>query len=277
MTFDERLQQAAHGVADRVEAPYVDVAAVRAGARDRARRTQTAVVAVVVVIVALAGLAIQLNRNAKSLEPVTPPPGNVPVWYDAAGLHHGDVVEQTPVEVWDGEGGDLALVRTGALYRDQANNDVWFHPWGGEPRIVGRDSREGPGGDPNGDLAAWFEGQEMVVYDTAKDLEVSRTIFVPRAVVAGTGWRPRHWGQPLQAGVGPAGGVGLRNGAVYRFDVATGEVSELWNDRATGFRRELQDVHDDIVALVPAAEGGWRSPAPEAPTSGRRGSSRSPR
>ena len=87
--------------------------------------------------------------------------------------------------MWDGEGGDLALVRTGALYRDQANNDVWFHPWGGEPRIVGRDSREGPGGDPNGDLAAWFEGQELVVYDTAKDREVSRTIFVPGAVVAG--------------------------------------------------------------------------------------------
>ena len=41
---------------------------------------------------------------------------------------------------------------------DPAQHDVWYHPWGGEPRIVGNDSYAGPGGDPDGDVAAWFEG-----------------------------------------------------------------------------------------------------------------------
>ena len=86
-------------------------------------------------------------------------------WYDAKGLHRGDVVEQTPVEIeaagrgHDGDiTGALALVRSGAVYLDPATGDVWFHPWGGEPRIVGHNSAAGPGGDPNGNTAAWSEG-----------------------------------------------------------------------------------------------------------------------
>src|SRR5262245_65112219 len=51
------------------------------------------------------------------------------------------------------------------------------------PRIVGRNSEAGPGGDPNGDTAVWFEGSdalnagpgELVVYDTATGREISRT------------------------------------------------------------------------------------------------------
>ena len=103
-------------------------------------------------------------------------------------------MEQTPVPLGalGGEdiSGALALVRSGALYLDPATGDVWFHPWGGEPRIVGRNSGSGPGGDPNGDIAAWFEGYgplnavpfeidggpgELVVYDTAAGREISRT------------------------------------------------------------------------------------------------------
>src|SRR5437868_3018338 len=79
--------------------------------------------------------------------------------------------------------GALALVRTGALYLDPATHEVWFHPWGGRPRIVGHDSEFGPAGDPNGDTAAWFEGFDasggapggLVVYDTAKGRMISRT------------------------------------------------------------------------------------------------------
>jgi hypothetical protein len=76
-------------------------------------------------------------------------------------------------------------VRSGAVYVDPATGDVWFHPWGGDPRIVGQNSGTGPGGDPNGDTAAWFEGSpdplnpvpaELVVYDTAAGHEISRTL-----------------------------------------------------------------------------------------------------
>jgi hypothetical protein len=110
-----------------------------------------------------------------------------PVWYDANGLHRGDVVEQTPVAIGKQSGdtlkGALALVRSGAVYSDPATGDVWFHRWGGDPRIVGRNSEAGPGGDPNGDTAVWFEGSgagnagpgELVVYDTAAGRVVSRT------------------------------------------------------------------------------------------------------
>jgi len=250
MTLDERLQRAAHGVADRVEAPYVDLGAVRAGARDRTRRTQTSVVAVVVVMIAVAGVLFQLNRNAESLEPVTPTPGGVPVWYDAAGLHHGDVVEETPVEVWEKASPDLALVRSGALYRDPATDDVWFHPWAGEPRIVGRNSRAGPGGDPNGDLAAWFDGDELVVYDTSKGGEVSRNLLPPGdVVISGTGDHVN--GGNLFRQVSEQQVVWNSGQAVQRLDLATGTVSELWNASGDGFRRELRDVHDDVALWSP--------------------------
>ena len=102
---------------------------------------------------------------------------NAAVWYDDAGLHRDDVVEVTAVPLADptsDRGSHLSLVRTGALYLDPANDDVWFHPWGGEPRVVGSDSAAGPGGDPEGDLAAWFEGDELVVYDTLDGAEVAR-------------------------------------------------------------------------------------------------------
>jgi hypothetical protein len=100
------------------------------------------------------------------------------VWYDAQGLHHGGVVERTPVELVadevEGIGSVFALVRHGAVYRDPATDDVWFHPWGGRPRVVGHGSATGPGGDPESDVAAWFEGNELVVFDTARGEEISR-------------------------------------------------------------------------------------------------------
>ena len=124
--------------------------------------------AVVGVGVPLASTALVNKADVAPAVPPSPSPspgivvGAVPVWYDAKGLHRGDVVEQTPVEIGRQDGdtmqGALALVRSGAVYLDPATGDVWFHPWGGEPRIVGHDSAAGPGGDPSGDTAAWFEG-----------------------------------------------------------------------------------------------------------------------
>jgi hypothetical protein len=110
------------------------------------------------------------------------PEGPAPVWWDAAGLHRGDLVEPTAVPLRTDEGAiggaatrHLALVRTGALYRDHRDGRVWFHPWGGSPRVVGRSTAAGPGGDPESDVAAWFDGAELVLYDTARDEVLSRT------------------------------------------------------------------------------------------------------
>lgn len=148
------------------------------------RRNRTLTLAAAVVVAAFAVLVAQNTLTADSTpQPMKPAPGleigAVPVWYDDAGLHRGDLVEQTPVELRQsdelGVDGALALVRTGAVYSDPATGDVWFHPWGGDPRIVGHNSWEGPGADPNGDIAAWFEGSELVIYDTAEGREVSRT------------------------------------------------------------------------------------------------------
>jgi hypothetical protein len=158
--------------------------------RQSQRRTRAAMLAVTVVALAFAVLATQGTLSADSTpEPMKPVPGievgDVPVWYDDAGLHRGDVVEQTPVELIlpakkgeDAIVGALALVRSGALYSDPATDDVWFHPWGGEPRVVGHGSSAGPGGDPNGYTAAWFDGGQLVVYDTGAAEEVSRTPFI---------------------------------------------------------------------------------------------------
>ena len=126
------------------------------------------------------------DRPSPPVEQPKPVVDPQPVWYDAKGLHRGDVVESTPVALTEVMGepvGALALVRSGAVYLDPAKNDVWFHPWGGKPLIVGHNSSWGPGGDPHGDTAAWFEGSstkyggpgELVVYNTAAGREISRT------------------------------------------------------------------------------------------------------
>lgn len=107
-----------------------------------------------------------------------PPAEPLPVWYDADGLHHGDAVEKTAVPLLSVPGTTqphLALVRTGALYRSAKTGEVWFHPWGGEPRVVGRSTAAGPGGDAEGDVAVWFNGWHLVVYDTARGEVLSRT------------------------------------------------------------------------------------------------------
>jgi hypothetical protein len=113
-----------------------------------------------------------------AFEPGSP----APVWWDADGLHRGELVEPTAVPLGAEEGmtgiaatRHLALVRTGALYRDHRDGRVWFHPWGDSPRVVGRSTAAGPGGDPEGDTAAWFDGDELVVYDTVRDEVLSRT------------------------------------------------------------------------------------------------------
>ena len=160
--------------------------------RSAGQGTLQVAIAVAVVVAVLGVFAVQVALSANSRpEPMKPVPGlevgDVPVWYDDAGLHRGDVVEQTPVELREMDGdairdGALALVRTGALYLDPASGDVWFHPWGGQPRIVGHDSSTGPSANPGGDIAAWFDGVDLVLYDTAEGVELVRDSQVGAAL-----------------------------------------------------------------------------------------------
>ncbi len=180
----------------------------------------------------------------------------VPVWYDAKGLHRGHVVEKTPVEIGvlggssDTLKGALALVRSGAVYTDPATGDVWFHPWGGEPRIVGRNSEAGPGGDPNGDTAVWFEGSDalnagpgdLVVYDTAAGREISRTWQV-RGVNDASGDHYPPGNDFLQVSAKRV--VWASGPKVYSHDVRTRRTSVV----KTLKNRYLVDVHDLVKLL----------------------------
>ncbi len=73
---------------------------------DRLRRSRRGaqLTAVAVAMAAVLIVVIQVNFVSDSTpQPMEPVPGidigDVPVWYDDAGLHRGDVVEQTPVEL----------------------------------------------------------------------------------------------------------------------------------------------------------------------------------
>ena len=211
-------------------------------------------VTAVAVVVAAAALV-----GTEHGEPRGPVPGDprdigvgVPVWYDAKGLHHGDAVEQTPVEIMQlepppdrgVEKGALALVRSGAVYLDPATGDVWFHPWGGKPRIVGRNSAAGPGGDPNGDTAAWFDGSELVVYDTTAGREISRTRQ------RGAGDASRGGGEYFPTGNGflqvSAERIRWRGEyGWYSHNVHTRSTSEVPHPKGGS----LADIHDDVKVL----------------------------
>jgi hypothetical protein len=194
------LREAVDTLAERTPQPDFGELKRRATRRGRRRVVLVAAAAAAVIagsVAAVSGLDDDRRTAPAPVEQPEPVVGAVPVWYDAEGLHRGDVVEQTPVELTQPvrpgpepdtvipQEGALALVRSGAVYLDPTTGDVWFHPWGGDPRIVGHNSAAGPGGDPNGDTAAWFEGSdprnvsspggELVVYDTATGREISRT------------------------------------------------------------------------------------------------------
>jgi hypothetical protein len=249
---DEDLIERLHTLAGAFEMPAAPPAEdVRRGRR-RVRRNRgflggAVAAAAAVVLGATAALGALDRAEPDSLRPAERPgAADAAVWYDASGLHRGDVVEQTPVVV----GGVLALVRSGAVYSDAATGDVWFHPWGGDPRVVGQDSAAGPGGDPNGDTAAWFEGSdalngrpgELVVYDTAAGREISRTMQSSAVTMRHGDHRPVGNGflqVSAQRVLWTSTGVG------FSHDVRTRSTSRVKVPK----ERTLEDVHDDIEVL----------------------------
>ena len=266
MNLETRAHDAATSLHD---ATTVDVdAALQRLHRTHQRRTSGRVIAAAAVLVGtvlwVTGLAD--DRRAAPVEQPKPIVGATPVWYDANGLHRGDIVEKTPVSLLQPERpgpepdwvipqkGALALVRSGAVFLDPAAGDVWFHPWGGTPRVVGHDSKAGPGGDPNGDTAVWFEGSdplnatpgELVVYDTAAGREISR-IPQNHGVADCSGICGDHF--PAGNGflqVSTERVVWTSGPQMYSHDLRTGSTSEVKPPEA----RYLADVHDDIEVLA---------------------------
>lgn len=283
--IDNDLKQAMAGLLDGEPTQGVDVdRALDAGrSARRGRRIKVALsgaVAAVVVVVGVSMASSALVDKADVVPVITPSPspspglvvGDVPVWYDAIGLHRGDVVEQTPVQIGElhGEdmGGALTLVRSGALYLDPATGDVWFHPWGGTPRIVGHNSAAGPGGDPNGDTAAWFEGSdaqsagpgELVVYDTADGHEISRTVELHGVAdcsgICGEYYPAGNGFLQVSADrvVWHTLGYGQYGQDMYSHDLATQKTSavETWIEAPDA--RFRVDVHDQVEALGEAGD-----------------------
>lgn len=257
------LREAVDDLAGRKPSPNFDD--LKRRATRRGRRRAVMVTATTAAVVAGSALAVAGSNDGRRTSPEPageprPVVGAAPVWYDVNGLHRGDAVEQTPVNLMEpsdashhGYRGALALVRSGAVYLDPATGDVWFHPWGGDPRIVGHDSAMGPGGDPDGDTAVWFERSgvdqsngatgELVVYDTATGREISRT-RQPHVVgdISCCEYRPVGNGflqVSAERVVWLAGGKNGTEGHIYSHDVRTGTTSVV----------DGEDVHDQVVIV----------------------------
>ncbi len=246
-----------HAMAEAFEMPTQSPAEDLRRGRRRVHRNRgvvagAAAVALAVVIGVSAAVGGQDRAGPDRPEPVDPPKVVVldaaPVWYDAKGLHHGDVVVQTPVRI---EPGTLAVVRSGALYNEQGTFDVWLHPWSGDPRIVGHNSKAGPGGDPNGDTAVWFDNDELVVYDTAKGREISRAKQTHAVKACGGEMCAEHF--PASNGflqVSASRVMWKLEGSsareIYSFDVQTRSSSVL----KAAKKHLFVDVHDQVQVLA---------------------------
>ena len=261
----ERLHALAEGLEMPFAPPADDVRRGRRRVRRNRARIAGAVAAAMAVVLGATAVLDGLDRvGSDDQQPVDRPGlvvGAVPIWYDAKGLHRGDVVEQTPVELVQPEQelgpdqiaaarGALALVRSGAVYLDPATGDVWFHPWGGDPRIVGHDSDAGPGGDPNGDTAAWFEGSdalnagpgELVIFDTATGREISRTTQA-HGVEQSSGDHYPAGNRFLQVSAERV--VWSAMARTYSYDVPTQRTAVVKAPKP----RYLVDVHDQVEVL----------------------------
>jgi hypothetical protein len=216
-----------------------------------------------VLTVAVVGAVLLLGQpggGAGRVDPVPVPrpvaPG-VPVWYDADGLHRGSEVFDVSVDLLGGRaraGRALALAGNGALYLDPATGDVWFQPWQGVPRVVGRGSRHGPGADPDGTTAAWFEGGRLVVFDTGRGEEVARTATL----------RPVGGAEEHLLGNGfryvDADEVVWTDGrSVLRYDLDSDRVDVVWEPAGLpGLSTFVRDRHDGWLAWADGAADGAR-------------------
>ena len=188
MTIEDRIRISAHLVADEVDPPTLDIDLVRRGAH-AGRRRRAGIVAAVAATVAVCLLVPRLLGSPSTApDPVDRPPGPVvpsgSVWADADGLHLGNRVFDLAIDSQSSPcAGDpvcspftsLALVGRGVVYGDIESRRVWYQQPRGPARLIGEGSQLGPAGDPDGTTAAWFDGTELVMFDTATGRELSRT------------------------------------------------------------------------------------------------------
>lgn len=120
--------------------------------------------------------------------------------HPAAGLSAGSVSSRTTPyagPVWLGPRGlrvkahdtarptSVSLVRGGVVF-GLADGNVYRQAYGGRAVRIGRHSPLGPVGDPAGATAAWFEDQDLVVFDTAAGEVEARTRIRPTLPLART-------------------------------------------------------------------------------------------
>lgn len=196
MNVDERIRATLTLEAGSVYPPTVDLDALRSHAvqvRRRQRALGMSLAAAGVAVVIGIGVLVTPHRSAEPAPAPQPgvvevPTGTPPpdaVWYDADGLHHGTEVYAVPGTAAPIS---IALVRDGAVYLVPSTLRIRYQPWDGPARDIGRGSREanwllGPGADPLGSTAAWFDGPDLVMYDTARDTELVRVPEAGRKVM----------------------------------------------------------------------------------------------
>jgi hypothetical protein len=186
MNVDERIRTTLTLEAGSVTPPGLDLTALRTRAGQVRRRQRTLGVTLAAAAVAAAvGIGVLLVPHPSS-EPTPAPrppkavatgtPPSTAVWYDADGLHRGTRVYAVPGTAAPIS---IALVRGGAVYLVPSTLHIRYQPWHGVARDLGHGSREagwllGPGSDPEGSTAAWFDGPDLVMYDTARHTEIAR-------------------------------------------------------------------------------------------------------
>ena len=104
-----------------------------------------------------------------------------------------------------------------------------------------------------GDLAAWFEGDELVVYDTVRDSEVQRSTQEP---VVNWSAHEHLSGNGFQH-VSVDEVVWRSEVGVHRLDMATGEVADLWEDPYDG-----DELSQPLQERGPGATGRARRHRP---------------
>ena len=227
--------------------------------RRRLVTSSAALVTVAVVAVVMLGQPRGPSGSGR-IDQVQPQPvvmPAVPVWYDDDGLHRGTEVYDVPVDPLGGPpraAHALALAGNGALFVDPAAGDVWFQPWQGVPRVVGHRSRYGPGADPDGTTAAWFEGDELVVYDTARGRRIARKAMT-EPVTGGS----EHLAGNAFRYVDAEEVIWAADADVVKFDVASGEVGMLWSPGDSGTVTQLvRDVHQGWLDWARVSSDGAR-------------------
>ncbi len=156
--------------------------------RVRWPRARQLVVIAAVVLVAPGTLAVtdavvgrfDAAGSSAGAESSRTPPFAGPVWLGSRGLRVAHATELPT---------SISLVRGGVVF-GLADGNVYHQAFGRRAVRIGRHSPLGPVGDPGGATAAWFESQDLVVFDTAVGEVEARARIRPMLPLARAGDTP---------------------------------------------------------------------------------------